>query len=111
MITKVVGVWPLARMHFMSRREASYTTLPMATGLTFGTISALYGFQNHIIDQRQYTILVMVVILSAFVPTLFAQKFFQPTKDAMHAWGDRYRQRLGVLSVEDADEEKTDGID
>src|SRR6202040_2149955 len=40
MITKVVGVWPLARMHFMSRREASYTTLLMATGLTFGTISA-----------------------------------------------------------------------
>src|ERR1700726_2413528 len=111
MITKVVGVWPLARMHFMSGREASYTTLLMATGLTFGTISALFGFQNHIIDQRQYTILVTVVILSAFVPTLFAQKFFQPTKDAMHAWGHRYRQRLGVLSVEDADEEKTDGID
>ncbi len=83
----------------------------MATGLTFGTISALFGFQNHIIDQRQYTILVTVVILSAFVPTLFAQKFFQPTKDAMHAWGHRYRQRLGVLSVEDADEETTDGID
>jgi len=45
-----------------------------------------------------------VVILSAFVPTLFAQNFFQPTKDAMHAWGQRYRQRLGVLSVEDTDE-------
>jgi Kef-type K+ transport system membrane component KefB len=111
MMTKVVGVWPLARMHFMSRREASYTTLLMATGLTFGTISALFGFQNHIIDQRQYTILVTVVILSAFVPTLFAQKFFQPTKDAMHAWGHRYRQRLGVLSVEDTDEEIEHGID
>jgi Kef-type K+ transport system membrane component KefB len=105
MITKVVGVWPLARMHFMSRREASYTTLLMATGLTFGTISALFGLQNHIIDQRQYTILVTVVILSAFVPTLFAQKFFQPTKDAMHAWGRLYRQRLGVLSVEDSNEQ------
>jgi Kef-type K+ transport system membrane component KefB len=101
MLTKVIGVWPLARLHYMSRREAAYTTLLMATGLTFGTISALFGFQNKIIDQRQYTILVAVVILSAFVPTLFAQKFFQPTKDAMHAWGRLYRRRLGVQSVED----------
>src|SRR6266576_1837772 len=104
MLTKIVGVWPLARLHCMHRREATYTTLLMATGLTFGTISALFGFQNKIIDQRQYTILVTVVILSAFVPTLFAQKFFLPTKDAMHAWGRRYRQRLGVLSVEDSEE-------
>ncbi|PYL53943.1 MAG: hypothetical protein DMF29_07315, partial [Verrucomicrobia bacterium] len=111
MITKVVGVWPLARMHFMSGREATYTTLLMATGLTFGTISALFGFQNHIIDQRQYTILVTVVILSAFVPTLIAQKFFQPTKDAMHAWGRRYTHALGILSVEDANEETKNGID
>lgn len=101
MLTKVVGVWPLARMHFMSRHQAAYTTLLMATGLTFGTISALFGLQNKIIDQRQYTILVTVVILSAFVPTLFAQKFFQPTKDAMHAWGRRYRRALAIQSVED----------
>ena len=64
----------------MSQREATYTTLLMATGLTFGTISALFGFQNKIIDQRQYTILVTVVILSAFVPTLFAQKFSSQRK-------------------------------
>lgn len=101
MMTKVVGVWPLARVHYMDKRQATYTTLLMATGLTFGTISALFGFQNKIIDQRQYTILVSVVILSAFVPTLLAQKFFQPTKDAMHAWGRLYRRRLGILSVED----------
>ena len=104
MVTKTIGVWPLARLHYMNRREAAYTTLLMATGLTFGTISALFGFQNKIIDQRQYTILVTVVILSAFIPTLFAQKLFQPTKDAMHAWGRRYRRRLGVLSVEDSEE-------
>src|SRR5438094_6829020 len=101
MITKTVGVWPLARMHFMKVKEASYTTLLMATGLTFGTISSLYGLQNGIIDQDQYTILVSVVILSAFVPTLIAQKFFQPTVETMHAWGHLYRRRLSVLSVED----------
>jgi Kef-type K+ transport system membrane component KefB len=101
MITKLVGVFPLARMHYMGKREASYTTLLMATGLTFGTISALFGLQNKIIDQRQYTILVSVVILSAFIPTLIAQKFFQPSVEAMRAWGRLYRKRMRVLSVED----------
>src|SRR5438067_12059007 len=94
MVTKIVGVWPLARMHFMTKREATYTTLLMATWLTFGTISALFGLQNKIIDQDQYTTLVSVVILSAFVPTLIAQKFFQPTVEMMHAWGHLYRRRL-----------------
>src|SRR5438128_6300134 len=101
MLTKVAGVFPLARLHYMKVKEASYTTLLMATGLTFGTISSLYGLQNGIIDQNQYTILVSVVILSAFVPTLIAQKFFQPSIEMMHAWGHLYRKRIRVLSVED----------
>ena len=105
MLTKLVGVFPLARLHYMGKREASYTTLLMATGLTFGTISALFGLKNKIIDQRQYTILVSVVILSAFVPTLIAQKFFQPSIEAMHAWGRLYRKRMRVLSVEDVNGE------
>src|SRR6266487_4491169 len=104
MITKVAGVFPLARLHYMKVKEASYTTLLMATGLTFGTISALFGLQNGIIDQRQYTILVSVVILSAFIPTLIAQKFFQPSVEAMHAWGRLYRTRMRVLSIEDVGE-------
>src|SRR5205807_154819 len=79
-------------------------TLLMATGLTFGTISALFGLQNHIIDQTQYTILVSTVILSAFVPTLVAQKLFQPSVEAMQAWGRLYRKRMQVLSVEDVGE-------
>ena len=101
MVTKIAGVFPLARLHYMKVKEASYTTLLMATGLTFGTISALFGLQNKIIDQDQYTILVSVVILSAFVPTLIAQKFFQPTVQTMHAWGRLYKRRLGILTVED----------
>jgi hypothetical protein len=55
-----------------------YTTLMMSTGLTFGSISALYGLTNHIIDERQYTILLTAVIGSAVVPTLIAQRWFQP---------------------------------
>jgi Kef-type K+ transport system membrane component KefB len=77
--TKGIGVWPLSRLAFgLSVRESAYTTLLMSTGLTFGTISALFGLTNHIISQTKYTILVTVVILSAVVPTLIAQTFFRP---------------------------------
>ncbi len=111
MLTKTVGVFPLARLHYMRPREATYTTLLMATGLTFGTISALFGLQNHIIDRTQYTLLVSTVILSAFVPTLFAQKFFQPSIETMHAWGRIYRQKIQasafrIMSVEDVNGEE-----
>jgi Kef-type K+ transport system membrane component KefB len=93
LVTKFVGVWPLTKVFYMRTSEANYTTLLMATGLTFGTISALFGLQNNIIDQTQYTILVTVVILSAFVPTLIAQKFFQPTIETMMEWGRTYSER------------------
>jgi Kef-type K+ transport system membrane component KefB len=94
MVTKFVGVWPLARVFYMRKGEATYTALLMSTGLTFGTISALFGLQNKIIDQQQYSVLVTVVILSAFVPTLIAQKFFQPTLRMMVAWGRLYKRRI-----------------
>ena len=88
MAAKVVGVWPLTRAFRFDRREGMYTTLLMATGLTFGTISALFGLTNHIITQGQYTVLVTVVIGSAVVPTLIAQRFFQPDAGALWARAD-----------------------
>ncbi len=75
---KFAGVWPVSTAFKLPRRERAYTTLLMATGLTFGSISALFGFTHHFINERQYTELVTVVILSAFVPTVIAQKFFRP---------------------------------
>jgi len=78
MTTKFVGIWPLTRAFRFERREGVYTTLMMSTGLTFGTISALFGLANGIIDQDRYTVLVAAVIGSAVVPTLIAQKWFQP---------------------------------
>jgi len=89
-VTKIIGVYPFARIFKMKHKEASYTSLLMATGLTFGTISALFGLNNKIIDQTQYTILVTVVILSAVLPTLIAQRFFQPSTEAMVEWGRLY---------------------
>ncbi len=78
MLTKFVGILPLTRAFNFVPREGMYTTLLMSTGLTFGSISALFGLTNHIIDQQQYTILVTAVIGSAVIPTLIAQKWFQP---------------------------------
>jgi hypothetical protein len=51
----------------------------MSTGLTFGTISALYGLNNNIIKQEQYSFIVGAVIASAVIPTLIANKFFLPS--------------------------------
>ena len=78
MIAKIIGVWPMCRVFRMPLRESNYTTLMMATGLTFGSISALFGFNYGYIDQAQYSILVTVVIASAVIPTVIAQIFFQP---------------------------------
>ena len=78
MATKFIGILPLTRYHEFDRREGMYTTLLMSTGLTFGSISALFGLTNHIINQNQYTILVTAVIGSAIIPTLIAQTWFQP---------------------------------
>lgn len=71
-------IWPLTRAFRFEKREGMYTTLMMSTGLTFGTISALFGLTNGIIDRDQYTVLVAAVIGSAVVPTVIAQKWFQP---------------------------------
>lgn len=73
---KSVGVFPLARLHMPG--AATYTTLLMSTGLTFGTISSLYGLQAGLIDRTQFSVLITVVIGSAVVPTLIAQRWFTP---------------------------------
>jgi len=78
MVTKIIGVWPMCQVFKIPRRESNYITLLMATGLTFGSISALFGYNYGYIDQNQYSILVTVVIASAVIPTIIAQVFFQP---------------------------------
>jgi glutathione-regulated potassium-efflux system ancillary protein KefC len=78
MVTKFIGVYPVTRAFKSPRREAMYTTLLMSTGLTFGSISALFGLSHHIVTQRQYSYLIAAVIGSAIVPTLIANAFFLP---------------------------------
>lgn len=78
MATKVAGVYPVTRAYKSPKQEGMYTTLLMSTGLTFGTISALFGLSHNIVDQAQYSALVAAVIGSAVVPTLIANAFFLP---------------------------------
>lgn len=89
MVPKLVGVYPLARRY--AAPHAAFTTLLMSTGLTFGTISSLYGLNAGIIDETQFSLLLAVVVLSAIVPTVIAQRFFQP-----HAEHERQRERAEV---------------
>jgi glutathione-regulated potassium-efflux system ancillary protein KefC len=76
---KLLGVFPVTQAFGASRDEGVFTTLLMATGLTFGTIAALYGLSHGIITQDQYSLLVATIISTAVIPTLIAYRHFFPT--------------------------------
>jgi Kef-type K+ transport system membrane component KefB len=80
MVPKLGLVLPLTRRHVPE--HALFTTLLMSTGLTFGTISSLYGLNAGIVDRTQFSLLVTVVVLSAIVPTAIAQRWFSPDVEA-----------------------------
>jgi Kef-type K+ transport system membrane component KefB len=75
-VTKFIGVYPLAKRYVPS--DSMFTTLLMSTGLTFGTISSLYGLNAGILDRAQFSVLVTVVVASAVIPTVIAQRWFSP---------------------------------
>ncbi|MFH0899838.1 MAG: cation:proton antiporter [Pseudomonadota bacterium] len=76
--TKIFGLAPVVGAFRKDSKERWYYTLMMSTGLTFGTISALFGLSHGIVSQEQYSHLVAVVIGSAVVPTLIAGAVFLP---------------------------------
>ena len=78
MLPKIAGVYPLARRTMTGPGEAWFGTLLMSTGLTFGTISSLYGLNAGIIDGTQFSLLLTVVVGSAVIPTIIAQRWFTP---------------------------------
>jgi glutathione-regulated potassium-efflux system ancillary protein KefC len=78
MLSKIVGLLPTVKAFKYERNEGYYYTLMMSTGLTFGTISSLFGLNHGIIDQAQYSFLVATVIGSAVIPTIIANAFFMP---------------------------------
>ena len=78
MFSKIVGLLPTVRAFKYQREEGLYYTLMMSTGLTFGTISSLFGLNHGIITEAQYSFLVATVIGSAVVPTMIANAFYMP---------------------------------
>jgi glutathione-regulated potassium-efflux system ancillary protein KefC len=78
LVGKIVGVYPVTKAFGSPHQDGMYTTLLMSTGLTFGTISSLFGLSHGIINQGQYSSLVAAVIASAVVPTLIANAYFLP---------------------------------
>jgi Kef-type K+ transport system membrane component KefB len=95
MLPKIAFIYPLARR--ADRRHATFTTLLMSTGLTFGTISSLYGLNAGIIDKAQFSLLVSVVVLSAVVPTAIAERWFLPDAEREH----RIDRRLAYAESEE----------
>ena len=84
-LTKAISVYPAVRAHRYEGNSGAYYTLMMSTGLTFGTISALFGLNHNIIDQKQYSWIVGTVIASAVIPTMIANSFFLPRHLLPHA--------------------------
>jgi Kef-type K+ transport system membrane component KefB len=78
MLSKVIPLFPTVRAFNYQKEEGLYFTLMMSTGLTFGTISALFGLNHGVIDQAQYSHLVATVIASAVIPTVIANAWFMP---------------------------------
>jgi len=76
--SKCAGVYPVTQAFGSPRKVGIYTTLMMSTGLTFGTISSLFGLSQGIVDQGQYSALVAAVVASAVIPTLVANAWFLP---------------------------------
>ncbi|MBZ5728352.1 MAG: cation:proton antiporter [Acidobacteriia bacterium] len=88
MISKLVGLLPTVRAFGYGGHDGIYYSLMMSTGLTFGTISALFGLNHGIIDHTQYSHLVATVIGSAVIPTAIANGRFLPR----HLLPDRERE-------------------
>ncbi|HEX9667066.1 MAG TPA: cation:proton antiporter [Thermodesulfobacteriota bacterium] len=99
---KVIGVYPLAKKYIP--KSATYATLLMSTGLTFGTISSLYGLSAGFINISQFSVLVTVVILTAIVPTFIAQRWFQPDLSEELELSNRTVKELPALSLNDQEE-------
>ena len=79
---KIIGVYPVTRA-MLPKGGRIFLTLLMSTGLTFGTISTMFGYQAGYINKAQFSVLIATVILSAVVPTIIAQRYFMPAPEDM----------------------------
>jgi glutathione-regulated potassium-efflux system ancillary protein KefC len=100
MISKIVGLFPTVKAFNYQREEGLYYTLMMSTGLTFGTISALFGLSHGVITQAQYSHLVATVIASAVIPTMFANAWFMPRHLLLEAEKEVAAKQIGAATTD-----------
>jgi Kef-type K+ transport system membrane component KefB len=94
MLSKVIPLYPTVKAFDYKKEEGLYFTLMMSTGLTFGTISALFGLNHGVITQAQYSYLVATVIGSAVIPTVIANAWFMPR----HLLAPKKEEKKSTLS-------------
>ena len=100
--SKIFGLYPVISCFRKNNSEKWYYTLMMSTGLTFWSISALYGLSHGIVTKVQYSFLVATVIASAVVPTMIANISFLPK----HLLADAEKKKFsGKVSEGGIDEE------
>jgi Kef-type K+ transport system membrane component KefB len=90
--SKLLGLLPTVRAFGYDGHDGIYYSLMMSTGLTFGTISALFGLTHGVIDQTRYSYLVATVIARAVIPTAIANARFMPRHLLPEKWPEQARE-------------------
>lgn len=75
-LSKYIGVHYPSKLFL--KKDHNYVTMLMSTGLTFGLVAAVFGLNNGIINQSEYSIITGILVLSAILPTLVAEKWYFP---------------------------------
>lgn len=75
-LSKYIGVHYPSKLFL--KKDYNYVTMLMSTGLTFGLVAAVFGLNNGIINQSEYSIITGILVLSAILPTLVAEKWYFP---------------------------------
>ena len=98
---KIISVYPVARYFGSPHRDAMYTTLLMASGLTFGTICVLFGLSHKIIDEQQYSTLVASIIATAIIPTLIANSYYLPRNHLPNDNIQELSEEAGIIKMDE----------
>jgi glutathione-regulated potassium-efflux system ancillary protein KefC len=99
LISKLLGAWPAWSVFSYSRRESTYCSFMISSGLGLGTIIATAGLAHGAINATQYSHIVAAVIASAVVPVTIANTFFAPKHLLPQSRAGRSRRRTGPALV------------
>ena len=75
-LSKYIGVYYPSKIFL--KQNYNYVTMMMSTGLTFGLVAAVFGLNNALINQTEYSVITGILVLSAILPTFVAEKYYTP---------------------------------